>query len=207
MRDDSERGRTVLRLHAEALASFGRRVHGVACNQWVAGTPCRAWSVRNLVDHLTTEQLWAPELLAGRTIAEVGSRFDGDVLGEDPVAAWTAAAAAARAAFNAPGALDRTVQLSYGVTSALDYCAEMTIDAAVHTWDLARASGGDAHLAPELVEFALDRLVPHTAELEASGLFDPPLETSPDADPLTRLLALLGRRAGGRPALDPEQTG
>ncbi len=197
----------VLRLHAEALASFGRRVQAVAANQWSAPTPCTDWPVRELVNHLTAEQLWVPELLAGATIAEVGGRFDGDVLGQDPVGSWQAAARRAREAFTAPGALDLTVRLSYGDRPALAYCAEMTVDATVHTWDLARATGGDTHLAPELVEFALHEVTPYADGLAATGYFAPPVPTGPDADPLTRLLGLLGRRDEGRPETDPDSTG
>ncbi|GAA1255550.1 TIGR03086 family metal-binding protein [Kitasatospora nipponensis] len=202
-----ERQREVLRLHAEALASFGRRVQGIARNHWDASTPCSDWTVRDLVNHLTAEQLWAPEMLLGATVAEVGGRHQGDVLGQDPVAAWTAAAAGARTAFTVPGALELTVHLSYGDRSALDYCAEMTVDATVHTWDLARATGGDTHLAPELVDFALTVVTPYADQLAASGYFAAAVPTPPDADPQTRLLGLLGRRGAVTAQIDPERTG
>jgi len=41
------------------------------------------------VNHLAGEDLWAPPLLAGSTIAEVGDRFEGDVLGAEPLAGNT----------------------------------------------------------------------------------------------------------------------
>ncbi|PYC75867.1 TIGR03086 family protein [Streptomyces tateyamensis] len=186
------------------MASFGRRVAGVAANQWSAPTPCEGWSVRELVNHLTVEQLWVPELLLGATIAEVGSRFDGDRLGGDPVAAWTAAAAAARTALTGPYALELTVHLSYGDRSALEYCSELTVDLTVHTWDLARATAQDAHLAPELVDFALHEVTPYADQLAGTGYFAPAVPTAPDADPQTRLLGLLGRRTEPEPRIDPE---
>ncbi|MDH6108972.1 uncharacterized protein (TIGR03086 family) [Kitasatospora sp. MAP12-15] len=201
--------REVLRLYNEALASFGRRVHLVAANQWSVPTPCVAWSVYDLVNHLTAEQLWVPELLMGATLTEVGDRFHGDVLGgglSRPADGWTAAANAAREAFAVPGALDRTVHLARGDRSGLDYCAELILDTTVHTWDLARATGGDTHLAPELVEFALheaNRLAEHPA---GTGRFGPALTSAPDADPQTRLLALLGRDVGTCSEVDPEFT-
>ena len=40
------------------------------------------------MSYLACEDLWAPPLLAGSTIAEVGDRFEGDVLGAEPKAAW-----------------------------------------------------------------------------------------------------------------------
>ena len=76
-----------------AVAEFDARVRQIGDHQWQAPTPDEDWSVRDLVNHLVGEDLWAPPLLAGSTIAEVGDRFDGDVLGADPQAAWTAASA------------------------------------------------------------------------------------------------------------------
>jgi uncharacterized protein (TIGR03086 family) len=151
--------------------------------------------VRALVNHLVVEQLWAPLLLDGATIDDVGDRFDGDQLGDDPVAAWASAAAAAREAFAAPGALRRSVELSYGPRPAEGYCREMTLDLTVHAWDLARAITADERLDAELVRSVLAFIEPHVTQLAGTGLFAPPVAVSDDADAQTRLLALLGRRA------------
>ncbi|GAB2728480.1 TIGR03086 family metal-binding protein [Kitasatospora kifunensis] len=200
------RRREVLRLYAEALASFGRRVQGVAANQWQTPSQCSGRSVRDLVNHLTAEQLWVPELLRGATPCQVGERFAGDVLGADPAASWSAAAGSARAALSAPGALQLAVRLSTGELPALDYCAQLTVDLTVHTWDLASATCQDPHLAPELVEFALHELAPRPGPRTVSGCVAPVVPTAPDADPQTRLLGLVGRRAAPHPPFDPELT-
>ncbi|WP_188941425.1 TIGR03086 family metal-binding protein [Nakamurella endophytica] len=180
--------------HRSALRQFGDRVAQVRDDQWGAPTPDPGWTVRDLVGHLTGEQLWVPELLAGRTVREIGDRFSGDVLGDDPVAAWTAAATAARAAWTEPGALDRTVQLSAGPTPALDYLQEMTLDLAVHAWDLARAIGATEDMPNDLVSEVLDlarRIVPRYAD---AGIFAAALDVASCTDDLTELLALTGRR-------------
>jgi uncharacterized protein (TIGR03086 family) len=178
-----------------SLDGFDQRVAAVRDDQWQAPTPCSEWDVRALVGHVTSEQLWAPSMLAGRTMAEVGDRFDGDVLGDDPRAAWREAAAGAREAAASSKALDGMVHVSYGDVPAERYLTEMTLDAVVHAWDLARATGGDERLDPELVELALALVEPNLELLAASGLFGAPLEVPAGADPQTRLLALLGRRA------------
>ncbi|MFJ8848831.1 TIGR03086 family metal-binding protein [Streptomyces sp. NPDC102437] len=186
----------ILERHGEALRLFTDRVHAVPEDQWSAPTPCTEWTVRDLVAHLTAEQLWVPPLVTGRrTVAEVGDAFDGDVLGDDPVAAWDRAAAGARRAFEAPGALEGTVNLSYGDSAADSYCAQMVADAVVHAWDLSRAIGADERLPARLVDFADREVGPYAKDLSQSGLFAAPAETAPDADPQTRLLALLGRQA------------
>ncbi|MDJ0462787.1 TIGR03086 family metal-binding protein [Streptomyces sp. H27-C3] len=184
----------LLTRHAEVLALFTDRVHAVRQDQWQAPTPCTGWSVRDLVRHLTGEQLWVPELVtARRTVAEIGDTFAGDVLGENPVTVWDRAAAGARAAFAEPGALERRVGLSYGESTAAAYCSQMVADAVVHAWDLSRAIGADERLPEELVSFTVREFGPYSADLETTGLFDAPVEPPAGADAQTKLLALLGR--------------
>ncbi|MGP3689353.1 TIGR03086 family metal-binding protein [Streptomyces sp. IBSNAI002] len=186
---------SLLERHAEALSLFGERLRAVADDQWDAPTPCTEWSVRDLVSHVTGEQLWIPPLVSeGRTVAELGDAFSGDVLGEDPVAAWDRAAAAAHAAFAAPGALARTVRLSYGPALGSAYCSELTADCVAHTWDLSRAIGADDRLPDGLVEFSIKEVMPYADGLAASGMYAAPLEVPAGADAQTRLLGLLGRR-------------
>lgn len=187
---------TLLSRHTEALALFTDRVHAVREDQWDAPTPCTEWSVRDLVNHLTAEQLWVPDLVTdAAAIEDVGDAHDGDVLGERPRHAWDSAARAARKAFAAEGALEGTVQLSYGETPTTAYCAQMITDAVVHSWDLSRAIGADERLPDPLVAFALEEVTPYASDLSGSGLFAPPIEPPPGDDPQTRLLAMLGRRA------------
>ncbi|MCP3819107.1 TIGR03086 family metal-binding protein [Streptomyces sp. A3M-1-3] len=185
----------LLARHAEALALFTERVHAVRADQWDDPTPCDEWSVADLVNHLTVEQLWVPPLVTqGRTVEDEADAFEGDVLGDDPVAAWDSAAAGARKAFGAPGALSRTVHLSSGRSRASAYCAQMTADAVIHAWDLSRALGAEERLPAALVDFAAGETAPYADGLEGTGLFAAPVEPPPGADAQTRLLALLGRR-------------
>lgn len=180
---------------ARAVAGFSRVVHAIGVDQWSDPTPCTDWDVRELVRHLTVEQLWAPPLLSGATVADVGDRFDGDVLGDDPVTHWDQAAAASVAAFAASDIAHGVVSLSRGPTPAGQYLGEMTADAVIHTWDLARAVGADETLDAELVAAVYEQFAPHVELLAASGLFDPPVPVPDDAPLQTRLLALTGRAA------------
>ncbi|WP_327412583.1 TIGR03086 family metal-binding protein [Streptomyces sp. NBC_01233] len=186
---------TLLEQHAEALRLFGERVRAVKGDQWDAPTPCTDWNVRELVNHVTGEQLWIPPLVTeGRTVEELGDAFSGDVLGDDPVAAWDRASAAAHAAFAASGALDRTVRLSYGPALGSAYCSELTADCVVHTWDLSRGIGADDRLPDGLVEFSIKEVMPYADGLAASGMYAAPLEVPAGANAQTRLLGLVGRK-------------
>ncbi|MFH0243818.1 TIGR03086 family metal-binding protein [Streptomyces sp. HK10] len=175
-------------------AEFGRRVRSVRDDQWDAPTPCTEWTVRDLVRHLVAEHLWAPRLLRGATLEEVGDRFDGDVLGDDPRAAWRRAAEESRAAFHRPGALDGHVHTSDGPRPAADYAREMTTDLTVHAWDLARGVGADDRLDEELARYVYEAVRPVADSLRDTGLFGEPVGAGEGAGVQDRLVALLGRR-------------
>ncbi|SHG68049.1 TIGR03086 family metal-binding protein [Streptoalloteichus hindustanus] len=184
----------LLNAYDRALAGFGRRVHRVRADQWNAATPCAEWTVRDLVNHLTSEQLWAPWLLRGATLDEVGDRFDGDQLGDDPPRRWDRAAGVAREGFHRQGALDGTVHTSGGVLPARDYGWQMTTDLTVHGWDLARGIGDDDTLDEELVEAVYAAVRPQVDSWQGIGIFDPPVPVPDSAPTQDRLVALLGRR-------------
>ena len=90
-------------LFQRAVDGFGRHVHAIGGHQWNDPTPDDEWDVRMLVNHVAVEQLWVPPLLQGATVDDIGDRFDGDQLADDPVAAWDNAVDASLKAFGAPG--------------------------------------------------------------------------------------------------------
>lgn len=183
----------LLTAHKSATRQFDTRVRLVRDAQWDNATPCADWTVRDLVGHVVAGQLGVPGLLAGAPASARGKGDDADVLGTDPVAAWTAASAAARDAWTAPGALDRVIDPASGSAAATGYLWQAVLGLSVHAWDLARSIGVDDQLPNDLAAVVLDLVKEHRDELAGSGLFDPPLDTSACADDLTEALALLGR--------------
>ncbi|HEV8651412.1 MAG TPA: TIGR03086 family metal-binding protein [Actinomycetes bacterium] len=180
-------------LHRRAADTFGARVEAIKDDQWNLATPNDGWDVRTLVNHLVYENRWTPPLLGGRTIAEIGDRFEGDLLGDDPKAAWEDSASRALAAVAAPGALDRTVHLSSGGTPAREYVMQLFADHLVHAWDLARAIGADERLDPELVEACASWFTSMEDGYRSAGAIGPRPELPEDAGLQARLLAMFGR--------------
>lgn len=177
-----------------ALREFDDRVHHVGVGQWDADTPCADWSVRDLVNHLTSEHMWAPWLLRGATLAEVGDRYDGDLLGDHPVRAWERAAAGSREAFHAPGAFEGTVHVTGGRTAASEYGWQIISDLTVHAWDLARGIGDDDTLDGSLAKLVYEHIAPHVDSWQGVGIFAAPVDVPPDARVQDRLVGMLGRR-------------
>lgn len=183
----------LLDAHGVTLLEFDRTLRQVKADQWDAPTPCAEWTVRDLVRHLVSEQLWVPHLLAGETLEQVGDRYDGDVLGDDPVGRWEKSAAAAREAWTAPGATERRVHLSYGEDDAADYGWQMTLDFAVHAWDLARGIGAGQPISAEVAETLLTIMGPQIGAWQGIGLFAAPVPVPGTAPAQDRLIGLTGR--------------
>ena len=119
-------------LYVRAMESAGRYVNGVRPEQWHDATPCVEWDVRELVNHITGENFWAAELFNGKTMAEVGDRLDGDLLGEDPKATYNRSVELARADALALGAMVRTCHLSMGDVPGSEYAKQLFQDMLIH---------------------------------------------------------------------------
>ena len=182
-------------LHRQALEATGRTVRGIRPDQLTASTPAGEWDVRALLNHVVAGNLWAAELGSGKTIDAVGDRLDGDVLGDDPSASYDASARLAASVFEAPGALTAPCAVSYGPVPGSVYAGHRFLDVLVHGWDLAVATSQDTRLDPQLVAGCIDVVEPQLSMLQASGAFGPAIQAAADADPQTRLLAMLGRQS------------
>jgi uncharacterized protein (TIGR03086 family) len=188
----------VTTLHHRTVECWADRVNAVGADHWGAQTPCAEWDVRDLVQHVVGEDLWTSALLEGATIEEVGSRFDGDLLGDDPVGA--ALDAAKRAVSAVAERLPRggTVHLSYGEEDVEEYVWQLAADHLVHSWDLAAATDGDRRLDPHLVAEVAGWFADREATYRAAGAVGP--RAAPGGDPQTELLAAFGRKAAWGPA-------
>jgi uncharacterized protein (TIGR03086 family) len=176
------------------VAEFDARVRQIGDHQWQAATPDEDWAVRDLVNHLVGEDLWAPLLLAGSTIAEVGNRFEGDVLGAEPKAAWTLASAEAVRAVEDDGAMDRIVHLSFGDFPGSEYTLQLFADHLIHAWDLARAIGADERLDAGLVASCANWFEAVEDAYRGAGAIAARPPVPGHADAQTLLLARFGRR-------------
>jgi uncharacterized protein (TIGR03086 family) len=179
-------------LHQRSVAEFMKRVDTVG-DQWDAPTPCSDWNVRELVNHVVYEQVWTVPMMGGSTVEEVGGRFDGDLLRDDPVAAAHAAAEAATIAAASGVVAGRTVHLSFGDAPAAEYAYQLAADHLIHGWDLAAATGGDRRFDPELVEAIANWFTEREAAYRGGGYIAerPTTETPPD--PQDALIVAFGR--------------
>ena len=179
-------------LYTRCDAAFRERLAAVD-GRWAAPTALPGWDVRALVHHIVVEERWAPPLFAGLSIGEVGDIFEGDQLVPDPLSAARDASGAALDAVREEGAMERTVQLSFGETPAVEYARQLAADHLVHAWDLARALGVDDALDPEAVHAVAEWFGPTEDLWREVGVIGPRVSVPDDADEQTRMLAMFGR--------------
>jgi uncharacterized protein (TIGR03086 family) len=190
--------------YISCLEQAGGVVRQVRADQLVNETPDDEWTVRDLANHMLYEVSWVPDIVAGRTIAEVGSKYDGDLFDADVansqtnlIAAWDAAAQKAELAV-ADCDMDDTAHLSYTDTTNADYLQQTGGDILVHAWDLAKAIGVPFRFDETAAEI-MWRGVKDT-DMSGSGLFKPPLPAADNASFQEKILAHLGRDIRWRPA-------
>lgn len=181
-------------LYVRAMAGTRAYLDGVRADQWHDPTPCSEWDVKQIANHIIGENLWAGELYQGKAISDVGSTLDGDLAGGDPAKAYRDSVTVASNVVTAPGAMEATCHLSFGDFSGSEYAAQLFMDTLIHGWDVAKATGQATRLDPALVEACLPIAEHITGMFRSAGVFGEALPVSSDADPQTKLLALVGRR-------------
>lgn len=191
-------------LHARVIRDSATLVHRIAPADLARPTPCAAWTLADLLAHMTAQHhgFAAAARGDGGDPAHWEVRpADGDALArygeaaERVVAAFAAVDGPDRA-FDLPEfSRDRTLRAERAVGFHL-------IDYVVHGWDVARSLDLPYVPEPDVLAVALPiaEAVPGGEARKApGGPFGPELPPAEGADPLDRILAVLGRRAGWRP--------
>jgi uncharacterized protein (TIGR03086 family) len=152
-------------------------------------------SLRQIVNYHAYDEAWVPDILAGKTMEEVGKdKFDGDLLGDDPKGNFAALVEKACQAAKNSDDPDRIVHLTYGDFPAREYLTHITWFRGSRVRDIAEVIGVNSKLSPELVQGLWDELSPHADEWRKMGVFGPEVKVAADADLETKLWALTGRR-------------
>ncbi|MEO6821160.1 MAG: TIGR03086 family protein [Candidatus Nanopelagicales bacterium] len=157
----------------------------------------RSPTLREVVAYHAYDDDWVPDMLAGRTMAQVGEKtYPADGLGDDPKAAFAAIVDKACAAAAALNDLDRTVHCSFGDFSARDYLLQANYFRGLRSWDIARVIGVDPTIPDDLAASLFEQLGPHAEQYRAIGVFPPEVAVPSDASAQDRLLGMTGRNPG-----------
>lgn len=179
-------------LFKKALEQATATVSCVQEHHFKNDTPCTDWNCRTLVNHMLYELSWVPDMLAGKTVKEVGNKYEGDLLGDDHTDNWHKAADKAIEAVNTAD-LNQIVHLSYGDVPASHYIQEVGSDLYIHAWDAAQSFKCSLVMEDDMAQAVRDGYYQHKEDLTKSG-FEEAIEIPENSRLQTKLLALLGRR-------------
>jgi uncharacterized protein (TIGR03086 family) len=189
-------------LFAKAVEQAAACIRQVRPAQLGNPTPCTEWDLHALINHMVYELLWVPEIVRGKTIAEVGSKYDGDVLRSDAAASWNHAADDALVA-DKQADLEATAHLSYGDVPVRDYVMEVATDMVIHGWDAGQGMSCTVLFNPAVAETIYETSLPKKVSMRTSGQFGMPHDAPAGSDLQTKLLALFGRDSSWQPSVSP----
>jgi hypothetical protein len=151
-------------------------------------------TLREIINYHAYDDAWVPDMLAGKTMAEVGlEKFKGDLLGGDPKRNFRAIVDKACAAARALDDLDRTVHCSFGDFPARGYLWQTNMFRGLRAHDIAKVIDVDFPLPAELVQGIWDEISPQAEKWRAIGVFPAAVAVPDDAPLLDRLLGITGR--------------
>jgi uncharacterized protein (TIGR03086 family) len=175
-----------------AIASTRGVLSGVSAAQLDDDTPCAAWKVRDLINHVVGGQFFFARSVTGDAPAGEAPDFaSGDFL-----AAFDEGSAKCAAAFAGPGVMESSYDLPFGTLTGAQFMDIATSDTFTHGWDLAHATGQGTDLEPALAATLLAHAhtaLPDELRNEEGEPFGPKQEVPAGASNADQLAAFLGR--------------
>lgn len=122
----------------------------VDASQLSSSTPCASWDVAALINHMVGAQGFFAAGVTGSQPPAEADHASGDYL-----AAFDQASQTCLDGFGAEGALEKMYELPFGKMPGSAFMGLAVTDTFQHAWDLAKATGQDTDLAPELAQALL----------------------------------------------------
>jgi uncharacterized protein (TIGR03086 family) len=173
------------------LSAIVGLVDRIDVDQLTDPTPCDAFDVHGVLDHMITGATAFADGFLGRPIEPSAAP---PVYGRVPAPEFRDAMTALLDAIESPGALARSIDTPFGTMGGGQLAALVALDGLVHTWDLSVATGipadVDADVVAAVTAFAHHAL---SEEVRATGAFGPPTDPPYDATPVETLAAFTGR--------------
>ncbi|MER5796117.1 TIGR03086 family metal-binding protein [Streptomyces sp. NPDC001980] len=183
-------------------------VRGAAVDQYGNPTPCSAWTVRDLVNHITMMLLMTrdvgnhtapdPSLLTANPVPLLAGR---------PESEWAllladSAEPAARA-WSRPAAWEGEAGLGGPPMPATALGGILIAEFTVHAWDTTAATGQRCTIPASLAEAAFATYAREAPRMRGLGLLGDEVHQDADTPVLDRALALSGRDPRWTPAARP----
>jgi uncharacterized protein (TIGR03086 family) len=181
-------------VYKRAVDQTGQIVAAVKNDQLDDATPCADWNVRALLNHTIAVAKAFGGSARGEAFDPAPFAEGVDNVGNDPGAAYAAAAKEIHEALGRPDVLEGTWSMPFGEVPAPMGVAFCTLELSQHGWDVAKATGQRANFDDEVSTVALETAKAAPAEVVRSpGVFGPE-SNCPESAPLhDQVAAFVGR--------------
>ena len=180
---------------AQAMANTRSVLANVTPEQYDLATPCASWDVRALVNHIVGGSHYFAACVNNGKAPDAANATD--VTEGDLMATYDDGIKAALAAFDTPGAMEKMIELPFGTFPGAAFMGLATNDQFTHGWDLARATGQNTDLAPdlaaELLEGAKASIPEQFRGPDGQAPFAPAQPAGANASAADELAAFMGR--------------
>lgn len=178
----------------QAVATAKSVLAGLKADQLGATTPCASWKVSDLVNHIVGGQHFFASMAKGEPASDATAP---DFSAGDYNAAFATAAAASIAAFQVDGTMEKILHLPWGDMPGSAFIGLAAVDTFTHAWDLARATGQNTDLNPDLAAGLLvgsrAGIAPEFRGADGVAPFGPEQTAPAGASKADELAAFLGR--------------
>lgn len=159
-------------------------------------TPCDEWSVRDVINKMVAStRVFTSFGLRERPDETLDLVHPTDIIGDDPLGAFEAAALACRQAWRRPGALEGMAPSTIGEAKARAVLNARIFDTTILTWDISRACGIDHGIGDDLARYVLriaQALVPAVRSKNAAR-YKEAVAVADGADAVAAMIATTGR--------------
>jgi hypothetical protein len=151
-------------------------------------------TVAEIVKGHTYDEAWVPDVLAGKTVDEVGDTYKPLLKREtaDVIADYDRVHDLATAAVTADPDLEATAHLTYGDFPRSVFYEHTSFFRAFQAWSIGRFVGREVTLPAELVSALTELVMPQLEQLRGIHVFGPEVAVPDGADAQTRLLGMTG---------------
>jgi uncharacterized protein (TIGR03086 family) len=176
---------TNLRNFTKALYGMDHVVRATADDAWDQPSPCEGWNAAEALLHAAAVIRGVEGFARGAEVSAVAG---------GPKSIWNAARDGVLEALDQPGVLNKVVDSPFGTMPIDAFLGVIQADTLIHSWDVAKAVGGDTGLDSELVALAEANLRAFGDGLRGPGLFGPAIDTDESDDAQAAFLKFLGRQ-------------
>ena len=156
------------------------------------------WSTNNtttmsgLLANHAKDEAWVPDVIAGKTMDEVGDEWKGGLLGSDPVGNYDKLNDLAVAAVSKPIADGQIAHLSYGDFPVPTFLEHTSYYRGFQAPLVARVAGIKFHMSDDLIDMLWTSVEPQIEDLRKIHVFGPPVEVPDGSDRQALLLGMTG---------------